>query len=214
MERNKYVMQKKEKISLGFTPQQFEPGIHICQIFNSDEERHDSLVNFIISGLNAGEKTTCFSDNESEQTLTDLFQSEGFNFVDLTNKGDFSISGTKVAYFENNKFEPERMLNLLKDFYKNSEQEKHNGARVIGEMTPDIEHIDGGSRLLEYESKITLLLREYPINAVCQYDARAFDGSTILDVLKVHPYMIVRGKVVHNPFFEQPEDFLAKHNCC
>lgn len=206
-------MKNVEKISLGFTSQKFEPGIHICQIFNSDEERHDSLVNFIISGLKAGEKTTCFSENESEQTLIDLFKAEGFDIKDLTEKGLFSISGTRESYFENNKFEPERMLNLLKEFYKSSEQENNNGARVIGEMTPDVEHIDGGSRLLEYESKVTLLLKEYPVNAVCQYDARVFDGSTILDVLKVHPYMIVRGKVVHNPFFERPEDYLATHNC-
>jgi len=66
---------------------------------------------------------------------------------------------------------------------------------------------------MEYESKVSLLVKEYPINAVCQYDARAFDGSTILEVLKVHPLMIVRGKIIHNPYFEEPAEYLAKHNC-
>ncbi len=202
---------KQKTISLGFTSQEFEPGIHICQIFNSDEERHESLVNFIVSGLKTGEKTLCFTENEEEENLIDAFQAEGFNLVDLTEKGDFSLSGTREAYFKEDRFDPERMLGLLKAFQEESVQEKHSGCRVIGEMTSDIEHIDGGSRLLEYESKVTLLIKEYPINAVCQYDARAFDGATILDVLKVHPYMIVRGKVVHNPFFEPAEEYLAKH---
>ena len=34
------------------------------------------------------------------------------------------------------------------------------GARVIGEMSPRIDTIPGGSRLMEYESKVSVLLRE------------------------------------------------------
>jgi hypothetical protein len=104
------------------------------------------------------------------------------------------------------------MLGLLKQFYENSVNNKNEGARVIGEMVPEIEHIEGGSRLMEYESKVSLLLKRYPITAVCQYDARAFDGATIMDILKVHPYMIVRGSVVHNPFYITPEEFLDKNS--
>ena len=115
-------------------------------------------------------------------------------------------------YFEGGKFEPERMLGLLQEFYENSIKQNQSGARVIGEMTPEIEHVPGGSRLLEYESKVSLLLKKFPINAVCQYDARSFDGSTIMDVLKVHPYMIIRGSVVRNPFFIQPEEYLSKNS--
>jgi hypothetical protein len=119
-----------------------------------------------------------------------------------------SLSKTADVYFDGGKFDPDRMLDLLKAFYESSTA--FSGARVIGEMLPEIEHIEGGSRLLEYESKVTLLQKKYPFTAVCQYDARAFDGSTILDVLKVHPLMIVRGKVVNNPFYISPEEFLSK----
>ena len=53
-----------------------------------------------------------------------------------------------------------------------------------------------------------MLLRDHPVNAVCQYDATKFSGSTIMEILKVHPYMIVRGKVVHNPYYVTPEEYL------
>ena len=84
-------------------------------------------------------------------------------------------------------------------------------ARVIGEMTSEVQHVPGGSRLLEYESRVSLLLKEHPVTAVCQYDARAFDGATIMQVLKVHPLMIIRGTVLHNPFYTPPEEYLARH---
>ena len=203
---------QNRKISLGFTNQQFEPGIHICQIFNDDDERHSALVNFIISGLQTGENTACFSEKENESTLSPFFKKNGIEYKEVEKSGEFSLSQTAEAYFEGGKFEPERMLNLLKDFYENSLKQNRSGARVIGEMIPEIQHIPGGTGLMEYESKVSILLKQYPINAVCQYDARSFDGSTILDVLKVHPYMIIRGVVVKNPFFIQPEEYLAK-NC-
>ena len=34
--------------------------------------------------------------------------------------------------------------------------------------------------------------------------------TAIMDILKVHPYMIIKGSVVHNPFFIPPEEYLAK----
>jgi hypothetical protein len=203
---------QNRKISLGFTSQNFEPGVHICQIFNDDNERHGALVNYIISGLQTGENTACFSEKESETTLSEFFKNHGIDYKEVEGSGKFSLSKTGEVYFEEGKFEPDRMLNLLKDFYENSLKQNRSGARVIGEMTSDIEHIPGGSRLLEYESKVSLLLKKYPINSVCQYDARSFDGATIMDILKVHPYMIIRGSVVHNPFFIQPEEYLAKNS--
>jgi hypothetical protein len=203
---------KNKKISLGFTNQQFEPGIHICQIFNDDDERHNALLNFIISGMKSGENTACFSEKESESTLSDYFAINGIVYKEVESSGDFILSKTAEVYFQGGKFELERMLNLLKVFYENSIAQNRSGARVIGEMTPNIEHVPGGSRLMEYESKVSLLLKEIPVNAVCQYDARKFHGSTILDILKVHPFMIVRGSVVYNPFFIPPEEYLAEHS--
>jgi hypothetical protein len=84
------------------------------------------------------------------------------------------------------------------------------GARVIGEMPPDIAEIPGGTRLLEYEARVNSLLRAHPVTAVCQYDAHAFGGADCMDVLTVHPMMLVRGAVVLNPFFIPPEEFLRR----
>ncbi|MGF1584397.1 MAG: MEDS domain-containing protein [Bacteroidales bacterium] len=204
-------MNNNRKITLGFTDQQFEPGVHICQIFNSDEERHGALFNYVVSGLQNGEKTICFSEKESRETLSEGFEKSDLAYTEVSGSGDFSLMNTAEVYFKENKFDPERLLDLLKDFFQSSQSAGYTGARVIGEMPPKINQIEGGARLLEYESKVSMLLRDYPISAVCQYDARLFDGATILDILKVHPYMIVRGSVVNNPFFIQPEEYLTRN---
>jgi hypothetical protein len=196
-------------ISLGFTNNQAPAGTHICQIFSDDDERSEALLKFLVSGLSSGERAACFSEKVTEQTIRGFFTEKGLSYEQLSGTGAFRLSGTRDVYFEGNRFDPDRMLALLSRYYEESLSMGFNGARVIGEMMPEVQQVPGGERLLEYESRVSLLLKTHPVTSVCQYDARAFDGATIMDILKVHPLMVVRGSVVRNPFFIPPEAFLA-----
>lgn len=196
-------------ISLGFTDQLFKAGIHVCQIIGNDDERQESLLKFLLSGLQAGERASCFSEKVDEAMVAEFLDRYGISLDEVKKSGALTLSGTREVYFQDHRFDPERMLTVLREYHTDSLQRGYSAARVIGEMTSDVQSVPGGSRLLEYEAKVSLLLREHPITAVCQYDARDFDGATIMDVLKVHPLMVVRGSVVHNPFFIPPEEFLS-----
>ena len=198
-------------VSLGFTEQTFPAGVHICQIFSTDQDRLDSLLLFLSSGLTAGERTACFSEKLDETVLTDHLAHHGLCCAQMKASGALLQAGTRDVYFQDGRFDPDRMVRILQDYHRDSVADGYPAARVIGEMTPDIEHISGGSRLMEYESKVSLLLKDHPVTAVCQYDANAFSGATIMQVLKVHPLMVIRGSVVHNPYFVPPEEFLAAH---
>jgi hypothetical protein len=197
-------------VSLGFTEQQFPAGIHICQIFGKDDERQDALFKFLLSGLQAGERTSCFSEKVSATVLKEFLGRNEISFDEARDSGALTLAGTQDVYIKDNRFDPERMLQVLSEYYLESVRQGYPAARVIGEMTPDVQHVPGGSRLLEYEAKVSLLLRDHPITSVCQYDTRAFDGAMIMDVLQVHPLMVVRGSVVRNPFFIPPEEYLLK----
>ena len=199
---------KDNLVDLGFTEARLPAGTHLCQIYSDDNERDSSLLQFLLRGIQSGECNACFSENISKETLAEYFSEHGVSLTEAESSGAFSLSPTREVYFENNRFDPERMLKLLTAFYESSVEGGYSGARVIGEMSSEVEHIEGGSRLLEYESRVCMLLRDHPLTAVCQYNAHEFEGSTIMDVLKVHPMMIVRGLVVHNPFFIPPEEFL------
>lgn len=94
---------------------------------------------------------------------------------------------------------------IARQFHKDSVTNGFPASRVIGKMSAEIQHIPGGSRLLEYESRVSLLLKDHPVTAVCQYDANAFDGATLMKILKVHPMMVIRGAVVRNPCYIQPD---------
>lgn len=195
-------------VCLGFTAGKVPAGTHICQIFSDDDERNDSLLKFLLSGLQSKERAACFSEKTDERTIAEFFARNGLSYKELHQQGAFALSGTRDVYFKDERFDPERMLELLTEFYRESMRAGYTAARVIGEMLPEVQDIPGGERLMEYESRVSLLLRDVPVTSVCQYDARSFDGATIMDILKVHPHMVVRGAVINNPFYIPPEEFL------
>lgn len=200
--------QNNSNISLGFSNQKVPVGTHICLIFTKEEERKDSLLKFLLSGLESGERSACFSDRTDENTLREFFEKHNISYDERKENKAISISGTSEVYFENGVFDPDRMINNLTQFYEESLELGFPASRVIGEMTSEVENAPGGERLLEYESRVSMLLRNYPVTSICQYDANSFDGATIMEVLKVHPQMIVNGSVINNPFFIEPEEYL------
>ncbi|MCP4024033.1 MAG: hypothetical protein GY729_19485 [Desulfobacteraceae bacterium] len=197
-------------VELGFTKEKVPAGTHICQIFSDDDERNEALLQFILSGLKNDERAACFSEKTDLKSLKEFFLHHELFYDELEQSKTFSLAGTRDVYFQNNVFDPDRMLGTLQDYHVESVNMGFKNARVIGEMTPEIQEIEGGDRLLEYECRVSMLLEEHPVTAVCQYDAHGFDGATIMDILKVHPLMVVKGGVVRNPFFIPPDEFLAQ----
>lgn len=202
--------QQPHMCPLGFTDQLFPAGSHICQIYSDDEERLTSLLGFLESGLKNGEKAACFTSKLDDATLANHLQERGLCFSQLIQSKALTKAGTSEVYFQDGKFDPDRMLGLLRQFYQDSVSQGFTAARVIGEMVAEVHLMQGGNRLMEYESRVSLLMREYPVTAVCQYDAKVFDGATIMQVLTVHPLMVIRGAVVHNPYYIPPEEYLKK----
>ncbi len=196
------------EVSLGFTDEKVPVGTHVCLVFTKDEERVDSLLKFVLSGLQAGERTSCFSEELTEDMLKEYLAENNISFDERKIQKALILAGSREVYFEGEVFDPERMLNTLTAYYNEAVQLGFPASRLIGEMIPEIQHVPGGERLLEYESRVSILLRKYPITTVCQYDANLFDGATIMEVLKVHPKMIINGMVINNPFYIHPESYL------
>lgn len=195
--------------NLGLAEARVPVGTHVCQIFSDDEERDVAMLRFLCMGLQLREKSACFSEKLDEDRLAQLAAQKGADLAKSRSDGSFQRSPSKAIYLGDGRFDPERMLSLLAAFDESASREGFKAARLIGEMDPDVLSSPGGEQLIEYEARVSMLLRTHPVTTMCQYDARSFDGATIMDVLRVHPMMVVRDMVVRNPFFVQPEEVLS-----
>ena len=84
-----------QKISLGFTPQEFPAGVHVCQIIGHDEERLEAMLKFLLSGLQAGERASCFSENLPETMLADFLARHGISCQEKRVAGALLVAGTR-----------------------------------------------------------------------------------------------------------------------
>lgn len=193
-------------ISLGFTAERFPPGTHMCYIYNDDNQRREIASKYVESGLQGRERVGYFVDLMSLQDMS----AHGIDLPSDIDARGLSITRALDTYCPDGTFLPERMPEKLRSMHSSSIGEGYGGARVGGEMSWALRGVPGSERLTECEALINTIVREYPTTAVCQYDARRFDGATLFDVLAVHPMMIIRGQVVRNPCYVAPEQFLAK----
>jgi hypothetical protein len=198
---------------LGFASEEVPVGTHMCLVYTSEDERRDTLLKFLLSGLRRGERSTCISEKITEAELRLFFKENNIIYDERKESGQIALSDTSEVYFKDGIFDPDRILQVLTNFYLEARASGHAAARIIGEMVPEVKTTPGGERLLEYESRVTILVRTHPVTAICQYDANRFDGKTIMEIIKVHPRMIVNGNVIQNPFFIEPEEYLKGLNC-
>lgn len=196
-------------VSLGFTAERFPAGTHMCYIFNDDAELLDVISKFVESGVRANETVGYFTDLLSPGEMRDRLRTSGAELPQSTDDRRLAIGPALATYCPEGRFEPAQMLQRLRDMYSSSVAEGYAGARATGEMTWALRGLPGSERLIEYEALINTVVREYPTTAICQYDARRFDGGTLFDVLSVHPMMVIRGQVVRNPYYVESDRFLA-----
>lgn len=196
-------------ISLGFTGDHYPAGTHICLIFNDETERRKIIGKYVESGMVSGERVAYFADNATISDMEAWLKDMDID-VQAIKKEDLSITGAESTYCPSGKFVPEEMLDTLRSFYAQSMGDDYSACRVSGEMSWALKGIPGSERLMEYEALVNDVLVTHPVTAICQYDARRFDGATLLECLEVHPYMIVRGQIVHNPYYMTTEAFLNK----
>lgn len=201
---------KHHHISLGFTTETFPAGTHMCFIYNNEDERREVMARYLESGIQQDEYTFYLVHKVSPDEFREHMSSYGINLPKKPAPGQMDILSAADTYMPDRTFLPDRMLDTLKNAYTNGIKNGFTGARAMGEMEWALEGMPGSDRLIEYEAKINTITGEYPCTAICQYDARRFDGATLFEVLNVHPMMVVRGQVVRNPYYMPPEEYFRK----
>jgi hypothetical protein len=190
--------------SLGFDRRPFPAGTHMCFIFNDELERRKILAKYVESGLESGEQVAYFVDTMTPEELRAHLRQLGVCVPDAEDRQCLLLSA-EDTYCPDGTFNPDRMLDTLESAWAQSCSDGFNGLRVTGEMNWALKGHPGSERLIEYESRVNQVLARVPVTAICQYDARLFDGETLYRLLKVHPTMIVDGRVVRNPYYDVSE---------
>ncbi len=199
-----------QEINMGFTKERFPKGIHSCLIFDRDDERQKIIAEYLAAGLQQGEQIRYLTDTTPPEKIRSWLTDMGVNLPEDKENTALSISKAESAYCTEGRFDPQAYIQAMPPRFERSKQAGYTGMRTSGEMSWALKGSPGSERLLEYEALLNTVEVDFAFSGVCQYDARLFDGATLYKVLKVHPWMIVRGKIVQNPYYIPPQEFLKQ----
>jgi hypothetical protein len=182
---------------------------HVAAFIRSREEEYEVLQSYIQDGISAGEKAIHICDPNERHAHLHQLERMGIPITDCTRTGQLEVLGWHDAYLKDGRFDGDTMMALVEETIRQSLAEGFQRVRIVGHMEWASQAWPGVERLIEYESLVNNFLNRMKQPAICVYDISRFDGVTIMDVLRTHPYTIIDGQLRENPYYVPPEKFLG-----
>jgi len=188
---------------------QLNVGDHICGFYRKPAERDDILIPFLVEGLRAGDKCTCVVDScTPDEVLANM--SGQIEVQPYVADRQLEVLDSHSTYLAGGGFLPDRMLEFWEAKARQSPMPEGNGyARNIGDMSWAHRNERVVGDLIGYESALNRIISNFPQVNLCLYDLTRCSGELIMDVLKTHPKALLGGMVIDNPYYLEPDEFLA-----
>lgn len=176
-----------------------QPGMHVCLVYDDDQERHEALVQFVAAGLQRGELVEYLGmDQDRFGALT--AETEQLSGPPLGPHGSGHLVWTPAqdAYCATGTFSGDQALARLATKSAEAHGQGFTGYRVTGETNWVKDANVPMEELVAYEGEANQVVRQRALTAVCQYDARLFPETDLRALLQVHDYMIMGTTILAN----------------
>jgi hypothetical protein len=184
---------------------------HACAFFGSDDEEQRVFGPFVRDGLSENDRFVHIIDERHRQDRVRRLKVEGVDVDAATARGQLDLRPWEKAYLSGGKgFSQDSMLALIQEVLNEGRSSGYRMTRLWANMEWALEDLPGVDRIVEYETRLNYILPKYDDVIVCTYDLNKFSASTVMDILRTHPQVIIGGVMQQNPFFVSPERFLAE----
>lgn len=184
---------------------------HMCAFVDSRDEQYEILMPFLRQGFEQSDRIICIVDGDHAEDHRCRCREVGINLEAHEASGKAPALNFEDTYLIDGHFSAERMLALIRKTVEEARQNGYPRIRGFGEMHWALSDLPGTDELIEYEASVNEIWDEYMDPMVCVYDVSKFGGRVLLDFLATHPKVILGGKVVENPYYVPPKEFLASY---
>jgi len=183
---------------------------HICAFFHDKDEEFQTLLPFIADGIRNGEKAIHLIDENYREVHARRLKEGGIEVRRVTASGQLQIRGWGDAYLDGGRFDLNAMLAMIAALLDDARGQGYPRTRLIADMAWALMNRPGVTDLIPYEVRLNALLDGRGDPVICVYDLSRFGGAVVMDVMKTHPLVVVRGVMQHNPFYIAPREMLGE----
>ncbi len=182
---------------------------HVCAFFNSREEQNKVIIPFLKEGMERGEKILRIMDPQLRGEYLSAYGAGGIDVETAEENGQLEVRHWHETYLKDGCFDCDSMIELLEQGLQGN-RKKYGLTRAVGNMEWALEPAPGVTDIVEYETKLNLVVEKYPDALVCCYDLNKHSASVVMDILRTHPMVIVGGVLQENPLYVPPEEFMRE----
>ena len=199
-------------VDLGIPGLAVEPGSHLCAFYGGDSERDEIIIPLLLEGMKVRDRCICLVDRVNPETIIRTLEEDPSARPGLESNCLELVTWDSILAIEN--FEPETILGYWERAFEDALARGWNFIRGMSEMSWGLRDHPGviGDQFLTVEARFNEIAVRYPQVTICLYDLKLFGGKLLISILKTHPLVLVAGIVHENPYYEEPEAFLASRD--
>jgi len=183
---------------------------HVCAFFNSRDDEYRVTLPFIKDGIDHGHKTIHIVDPSRKADHVARLASFGIDPEAGNKTGQVAVTDWTETFFAEGPFDVERQLAGLDRALRGGREQGFPVSRYVAHAEWALEEGASIETLLEFEARVNHMWPRHADTVVCCYDLARFDADTVVNALRTHPIVILGGILQHNPFYVQPDAFLAE----
>ena len=154
-------------------------GSHLCAIYESDLGRVKLAVPFLAGGLEANDVCCLVAAPDTQKEILQHLSAACTRLGEYIDGGRLHVSDGLPS--------GRAMSERMEEAFVEATRSGQCFVRILGDMTWALHQGMGIDELMEFEMRYDQsLARRFPVVSLCQYDARKFSGTVILNVLKYH----------------------------
>ncbi len=158
----------------------FPPHTHVPTFYDSDAGRLRLSVPLLRDGLFAGEKCLLVASKDVATQYLSALRESGVD-------GKAALAGGQLEHLTRTSDSIKTALDQIEAFFWRATQAGSKVPRIVGEMSSERQAFGSDAKMLDYEFALNALTKRFAGVVLCQYDARDFDGLSMLRALKAHP---------------------------
>lgn len=189
---------------------ELRPGDHAALFYRNRAEQFEVIVPFIQLGLERNERCLYIAGDNSLTMIINALEKGGIDVTRAQKEGKLTVATPEQTYLRHGIFEPERMVEGLKEEIEKSLVDGFTAFRGAGELGWAATLPSALIRLYEYE---TIFDERFSPSflALCQYNETLFSKRVISQMLRIHPKVVARQQLCTNGFYIGPSKPLDEY---
>jgi hypothetical protein len=183
---------------------------HVCAFFNSEDEGYRVLLPFIKDGFQCGHKAVHVVNPDQRSNHLQRLTAAGIDPVAAEQSGQLELRINTETYLQDGRFDQDRMLAAFEQLASGNSKGRFPLSRIVCHMEWVAGNRSQIDDLVEFESRVNDVWSRHDDAVVCVYDLAKFEASTVIDIMRTHPMVIIGGILQQNPFYVPPQEFLGE----